>query len=266
LNRFFGSLEAGSLPDFECIVVDQNTDERLNPIIALWERLLDIKHIRSAPGLSHARNLGLGRATGRLMAFPDDDCWYSIGLLRQIAKFFSDNPSYAMLSVGVRDGTGSMSGNRWFQGDCDLSTANLFRTSVGLALFVRRSSLTDNLLFDESLGVGSGTSFGSGEDTDYVFRLLAAGLRGRFDRSMTVYHPRRDMLSGQTNRSRAYDYGCGMGRVIRKREKFPLLPAFVAYDFGRFSLSLLRGRIEPARLCAAHGLGVLAGYVAPDRS
>ena len=65
--------------------------------------------------------------------------------------------------------------------------------------------------FDESLGVGSGTRFASGEDTDYVFRLLERGLKGRFDRRLTVYHPRRDMLSGGANAARAYSYGAGWG-------------------------------------------------------
>jgi glycosyltransferase involved in cell wall biosynthesis len=264
LDRFFASLDAEAAVDCECIIVDQNSDDRLRPILAKWESRISIRHLRSSPGLSHARNVGLAWATGDLLAFPDDDCWYSSGLVPQVRSFFAENPSYSLLSVGVRDESGTPSGNRWVSGRCDLATANLFRTSVGMALFVRRGQVADSFRFDESLGVGAGTRFASGEDTDYVFRLLEAGLKGRFDRSLTVYHPRRDMLSGGADAARAYGYGCGMGRVIRKRAKLPLLPAFVAFDFLRLAFSLLRGQPGRAWLCALHGGGVLAGYMASD--
>jgi len=262
VHRFFASLEAAGGGECECIVVDQNSDDRLLPILSAWTDRIAITHLRSSPGLSRARNVGLAAANGVVLAFPDDDCWYSPHLLEDVRSFFRENPGYALLSAGVRDESGMLSGNRWVRDRCDLATANLFRTSVGMALFIRRDRVSRSFEFDESLGVGAGTSFASGEDTDYVFRLLEAGLKGRFDRRLTVYHPRRDMLSGGVNAARAYSYGCGMGRVIRKQRKLPLLPAFVAFDAMRVGYSLLRGRPGPARLCAAHGQGIFSGYMA----
>jgi len=264
LHRFFSALEVADDANCECIVVDQNPDDRLVPVLAAWSDRVSIRHLRSSPGLSHARNVGLDAATGKVLAFPDDDCWYSPDLLREVWSFFVANPGYTLLSAGVRDESGRLSGNRWVRDRCDLATANLFRTSVGMALFVRRESVAGAFRFDESLAVGSGTRFASGEDTDYVFRLLEAGLRGRFDRGFTVYHPRRDMLSGGANAVRAYSYGCGMGYVIRKRAKLPLLPVFVAFDLLRLVYSLAHGQPGPARLCAAHGRGVFSGYMAAE--
>ena len=69
LHRFFSSLEAAA-GDCECLVVDQNPDERLLPILAAWEGRLPIKHLKSPPGLSRARNVGLAAATGEVVAFP----------------------------------------------------------------------------------------------------------------------------------------------------------------------------------------------------
>jgi GT2 family glycosyltransferase len=261
LHRFFASLELAGGGDCECIVIDQNPDDRVQPILSAWAGRIAISHLRASPGLSHARNVGLAAAKGAVLAFPDDDCWYSPQLLDEVRSFFADNYEYALLSVGVRDESGTPSGNRWVRERCDLATANLFRTSVGMALFVRRDRVS-GFEFDESLGAGSGTRFASGEDTDYVFRLLETGLKGRFERGLTIYHPRRDMLSGGTNAARAYSYGCGMGRVIRKQAKLPLLPAFVAYDLLRLVYSLLRGRAKPARLCAVHGRGIFSGFMA----
>jgi glycosyltransferase involved in cell wall biosynthesis len=264
LHRLFASITSYGLTDCECIVVDQNPDERLISVLDQWRDRLQLKHVVSSPGLSHARNVGLLNARGEILAFPDDDCWYSPRLLSKVERFFEENADYAMLSVGVRDESGTLSGNRWVRGACNLGTANLFRTSVGFGLFVRRDRVPEFLRFDESLGVGSGTEFASGEDTDYVFRLLEKGLKGRFNREFTVYHARHDMLSGKTTEARAFSYGCGMGRVIRKRAKLPLMPAFVGFDFLRFAYSLACGKIGPALLCAAHGRGVFAGYQAPE--
>ncbi len=169
LPRFFASLEASGGGDCECVVVDQNPDDRLLPILAAWKNRIAITHLRSAPGLSHARNVGLAAATGDVLGFPDDDCRYSPYLLDGVKSFFAGNPKYALLSVGVRDETGTPSGNRWVRERCDLATANLFRTSVGMALFIRRDRVRGVFEFDESLGVGAGTPFASGEDTDYCF-------------------------------------------------------------------------------------------------
>jgi glycosyltransferase involved in cell wall biosynthesis len=264
LNHFFDSLTYCGSANLECIIVDQNLDDRLLPVLAQWQRHFAIKHLRAAQGLSRARNIGLHHATGDVVAFPDDDCWYSPELLREVASFFSVNRTYQILSVGVRDETNAPSGNRWILDACDLTTTNLFRTSVGFALFVQRGRSKLPPIFDESLGVGAGTPFVSGEDTDYVFRLLESGLRGRFDRRLTVHHPRRDMMSGQANLARAYGYGCGMGRVIRKRAKHSLLPAFLAFDLARTMYSLVNGELSSASRCAAHGRGVFAGFMAPQ--
>lgn len=262
LDRFFYSVARAAFRDFECIVADQNPDDRLTGLIAMWSEELPIKYLRCSEGLSHARNVGLLKASGEILAFPDDDCWYAPGLLSKVAEFFAANPGYALLSAGVRDEAGKISGNRWMRDACDLATANLFRTSVGYALFIRREGLGGLLQFDESLGVGAGTPFASGEDTDYVFRLLAKGLKGRFDRRLTVHHPRGDMFSGRPTPERAFSYGCGMGRVIRKLDKFPLLPAFVAIDLLRAAFGLCCGKFDAAALCSAHGRGILTGFIA----
>ncbi len=262
LDRFFQSIASSPFRDFECIIADQNPDDRLSKLIARWNGEIPIQHLRCSRGLSRARNVGLLNARGEILAFPDDDCWYAPGLLAKIAEFFAANPGYALLSVGVRDEAGEISGNRWMSDACDLATANLFRTSVGYALFVRRKSLDGLHLFDESLGVGADTPFASGEDTDYVFRLLDKGLKGKFDRRLTIHHARGDMFSGRPTLERAFSYGCGMGRVIRKRDRFPLLPAFMAIDLMRAVFGLCCGKLDAAALCSAHGRGIFAGFLA----
>ena len=78
LQRFLESMRTQTRRDFEIIVVDQNDDDRLVPILEQakgWG--LDIRHVRqSEKNLSRARNTGIRLAEGAIVAFPDDDCWY----------------------------------------------------------------------------------------------------------------------------------------------------------------------------------------------
>ncbi len=66
LQRLFESLERQTHRDFEVIVVDQNTDGRLLPILDAFATKLTIRRLTSIPGLSRARNVGLREATGEL--------------------------------------------------------------------------------------------------------------------------------------------------------------------------------------------------------
>ena len=43
--------------------------------------------------------------------------------------------------------------------------------------------------FDNSLGIGAGTPWGSGEDTDYLLRCLDAGVAVYNDVNLIVRHP-----------------------------------------------------------------------------
>src|SRR5258708_17990546 len=81
LETLFESLALQHYPGLDCIVVDQNPDDRLKEIIDRWQDAFCIRRLRSSPGLSQARNIGLQYATGDIVAYPDDDCWYSPSLL-----------------------------------------------------------------------------------------------------------------------------------------------------------------------------------------
>ena len=79
LGRLLDSLAAQDYERLRVVVVDQNDDERLAPILA--GRALQLEHVRSVRGLSRARNAGLRLIEGDVVAFPDDDCTYPHGLL-----------------------------------------------------------------------------------------------------------------------------------------------------------------------------------------
>ena len=92
LERLFDSLLLQTHRDFEVVLVDQNEPGTLEPIVGRYRDRLVIDHARSAPGLSRARNVGLARCRGDLVAFPDDDCWYPPGLVAELVRMFAEHP------------------------------------------------------------------------------------------------------------------------------------------------------------------------------
>jgi glycosyltransferase involved in cell wall biosynthesis len=247
----------------EVIVVDQHADpQHLVPVLAEFEGKLPVLHTRSERGLSRARNHGLSIASGDLVAFPDDDCLYPDGLLSYIATWFATNKKYNILAVGADDAEGFQSGNRWPQDACDIRPFNAFRTTFSPTLFLRGDAARSER-FDIRLGVGSGTRYGSGEETDYVLRIIRKGSIGRFDRTRKVIHPRRDMLTGCPSAARAESYGFGMGYLIREHASSGLLLGFLAYDLSRAGLAFVRGRMQGSSFCVAHAKGLWNGYRTP---
>jgi glycosyltransferase involved in cell wall biosynthesis len=261
LDFLFSTLAAQAYPNLECIVVDQNLDARVEKIVDRWNSSLKIVRVTSTPGLSHARNVGLGYATGDLIAFPDDDCWYSESLLANVSAWFEKNTKYSVLTVGSQDHDGVASGNRWIQDSCEIKPSNAFRTTFSSTIFVRRDQITAGVRFDESLGVGSGTRYACGEETDYVLNILRAGGRGCFDRALHIGHPKRDMLSGSIDGRRATGYGRGMGHVLKLHSESLLLGGFLAYDLTRAFLVAVRGDTGSAELCLRHAWGIATGYM-----
>src|SRR5215212_9261375 len=92
VRRLLESLREQTYRNFEVIVVDQNPGDGLTYLLELYRDTLNIRHIRSAKGISKARNVGLRYTTGDVVAFPDDDCWYAPDLLERVAAKLSAHP------------------------------------------------------------------------------------------------------------------------------------------------------------------------------
>lgn len=261
------------MQDVELIVVDQNDDDRLVSILSKWSAQVDatkvgrqgaitLLHIRSNRGLSRARNVGLAHCSGDIVAFPDDDCSYPPDTLWNVDEWFRSNHGYDILSLASRDNSGNLSGNKWHKESCDLAPINIFRTSQSYTYFVRRVSRAQSLLFDENLGIGGRTPFGSGEDTDFLLAAMKRGMEGRFVSLWHVVHPCKDVTNGGINQERFYSYGLGMGRVQGKHKLLWLWLAFMSYDFGRALTMVCLGNKMRASLWFAHGRGLMRAYFA----
>lgn len=175
---------------FDVVIVDQNTDGRLDKLVGDYQaRGLVIAHRHSsARGLSLARNLGLQGARGDVIGFPDDDCWYEPDTVAQVlGQFERDATLDGLVGHWVEQASASVESPR---------TAHLLRwedwcqfrggDASSITLFFRRPVLERVSGFDERLGVGRW--YGAGEETDLVLRLLRLGSTLRHEPSVVVHH------------------------------------------------------------------------------
>jgi glycosyltransferase involved in cell wall biosynthesis len=249
LYRLFDSLCAQTHQDFDTIIVDQNDDDRIDRLVAQYGGRLRLRHIRAPKG-GHARanNVGLQYAGGELTGFPDDDCWYPADLLEQVERTFRERPDLG--GISGREITG-----RWHRRAGCLNLMNLWKRHISFALFYR-SSLIAGLRFDESLGIGAGTRWGSGEETDYLIRAMQRGSVW-YDPALVVGHPQWAAAPySEPIRTKARSYAVGMGHVL-KMHSYPLY--FMAWQCFRplagVTLALFRGNVPKA----AFHLAILSG-------
>ncbi len=189
LVRCLESIAAQTLRPCEVIIVDQNPDDRLVGVVAHGASLrLNVRHLRlPRPNLSVARNAGWRAATGSIVGFPDDDCWYEPETLELVGRRFTENGSTegvvarwveqsAALKRNVNSDTLRLCDWRRFRGG-DASS---------ISLFLRREALISIGGFDERLGVGQW--FGAAEETDLLMRALSSGMRIERCPAARVHH------------------------------------------------------------------------------
>ena len=210
---FLHSLDLQDYRNFELIIVDQNEENILESIIDKYRDKFHIKHIRiKEKGLSLARNVGMKYVTGDIVAFPDDDCAYSEGILTFINKFFKNNNKIDFVTFKLRDkDTQEDSNLKWYDQNVEITYKNIFRTVISPSIFIKIKSIKD-VFFDENLGVGR--KYGSGEESDMALELLHRGYRGMYLIDFIIYHPNK-----KEPMNKIYSYGLGYGAVIKKHVK-----------------------------------------------
>lgn len=261
VDRFLTSLNAQGYRNFELIVVDQNEDGRLKPILDQYTQCFPIIHLYSDRGLSRARNVGLKYITGDIIGFPDDDCWYRPDLLKQVANFFQSNECFDGYCGKLVDESGMASLGKFDAISGPINRYNIWRRGTSITIFLTRRLVQAVGQFDQSLGVGAGTLWGSAEDIDYPLRAIKTGFRLYYDPDLVVGHPNTIDLYTPEAISRVFLYGAGMGRVLRKHG-YPFW--FVFYQWARplggTLLALCTGNIGKARHHWARFKGRIFGW------
>jgi GT2 family glycosyltransferase len=254
LVRLLDSLEAQQYARLRVILVDQNDDERLEPVLA--RPGLRIEHLRAGRGLSRARNAGLEIAAGDIVAFPDDDCVYPAGTVLRLAERFSARPELAGLTGRAEDQRGR-SAPSWRADGAVLTDDNLWNRAISFTIFLRREVVEHVGAFDERLGLGSPEPWSSAEEIDYLVRAVRSGARIEYDPSIVVRHDVREddaRIGGRDGASigyllRKHGYPARVVARMLVRPLGGLAAALVRLDGGRarFELATLRGRLRGYR-------------------
>jgi glycosyltransferase involved in cell wall biosynthesis len=259
-TAFITLLRRQTFTGFELIVVDQNDDDQLAEICRALHPGFPVHHVRSSvKRLSHARNVGMRFCSGEIVAFPDDDCMYPEDLLLSVHRSFLNDPQIDVLTGTAVSPSGSLGSGRWSKTSGDIRLETVWTSAIAFNLFIKAPLLRKLQGFDENLGVGA--RFGSCEETDLVIRALKAGARAVYDPSKAVIHPDKRLTPVAI--ARAYDYGAGMGYVLRKhRIKPSTYIVFFVRPLGGVIVSLARLRVSAAKYYWNTLRGRLYGFVA----
>jgi GT2 family glycosyltransferase len=211
------------------------------------------------------RNVGLRAAEGLIVAFPDDDCWYRPDLIADVVEAFGRNQEIDVLVGRTVDADFTESLGRFPKTRRRITRANIWRAGNSNTIFVRAQP-GEGLAFDESLGVGANSIFQSGEETDFLLRLLHRGAAIVYDPSIVVHHDQIN-LRRQTGAQRARQYAPGLGRVLRVHH-FGLdrLAYFSMRPLLRAGLAVLSGDMGLAHYKWTWARGVVRGYLAGNCS
>jgi GT2 family glycosyltransferase len=263
-GAFLKSLERQGQVRVRVLVVDQNGDDRLAPVLAAHPRL-DLRRIAAPVGLARARNAALPELSADLVAFPDDDCVYPDDLLPRVAGMLAERPELDGLT-GRGQSSDGRSSDRWPGERMTLRRERIWHGGSSYTIFLRRGVVEQVGGFDERLGLGSGTPWCSGEEIDYLIRALEAGALIEYEPELVVIHPFKQ-LRGRELVVRGRRDGGSVGFILRKHAYPPRQVArMLIRPLGGSLLALLRGDLPLARFRMATLRGRLAGWRAAARN
>ena len=176
-----------------------------------------------APGLSRARNAGLAAARGDLLAFTDDDVELAPSWTQEVVRAFDDVSVDAVTGL-VLPARLDTPAQRAFEIDLGGFTSRHFpirfdsrflevtrhmgpqvwRIGAGANMAFRRSVFARLGGFDERLGAGAS---GCSEDSEFWYRILAAGGVCLYEPRAVVRHHHRSDWQGLRRQLRAYMAG-----------------------------------------------------------
>ena len=291
VKRTLESLRLSHHKDIEILVVDnaptdQSTSRLVHEQAALDPRIRYV--LEPVRGVSRARNRGLEEATGRVVAFTDDDIevdglWLD-GLMRGFERGAEVGCVTGLVATGSMENRAEQYFHHrvWSPSSCEPRLYTRARGPLDSALhpytpgvigtgtnFACRIEVLRALGgFDQVLGAGSPTR--AGEDLDIFVRLLRAGHAIAYEPSALVWRTRR--VDASAMRAQMYAYGVGLTACLTK---FAIAPGSreelarrIPGMIGRAMMLLWRSRRASAKAGAGAGMtgaelrGMLSGPIA----
>lgn len=224
LERFFVALGRSTFDDIEVIIADQNDDDRVINIVRPYININNIKILKTAKGLSRARNRAVKDAIGEILAFPDDDCWYPKYMLSKVLDNFKKNECDIFTFKACDDSMKNIAPFDTGEGYCD--KISIFKRVCSISLFMKKHVYDLLGGFDEELGLGSGTPWSSGEDYELPIRAIEQGYKVYYNSDVYAHHEVQEIISSAAVARRGISYSPAIGRIW-KMYSYPL--SYVLY-------------------------------------
>ncbi len=189
---------------FEIIVVDNNSSDNTAGVVQGFIGKCKTPSIQycfeSQQGLSHARNMGIQKAKGDIIAFTDDDGVPDSNWLEELYKIYLHKENVGCVGGKViLDLPHSLPG--WYQKemgrqylagfeldvDCPLEVNHVYSFPYGVNISFLKKALLGVGLFDPTLGRVSGQSY-AGEETDRCLALYQENWRIFYQPTAMVRH------------------------------------------------------------------------------
>ena len=189
LHRCLASLKAGHRQPDEIFVVDNGSTDMPHDVC---DAVTGVTLLREeTPGPGPARNLGVTRSSGDVLAFIDADCLADPDWLSTAAQAMAD-PEAVILGGDVRIA---------YQNPDDLTVIEAYESIYAYRMdrYIAREGFTGtgNLVVRREVlaDVGPFAGLSVAEDRDWGQRASAAGYKIRYVAGMKVYHPARTAFS-----------------------------------------------------------------------
>lgn len=262
LRVLLASLAGQTKPLAEILVVDQNDHEELKAVMAEFPHLpLRWLHRPDLRGANASRNVGWAQVSADLVFFPDDDCWYPCDFVER-ACVVQATTGADIVSGRAADPAGRTINGRFLEAPSWVSRETAWTTQIEWVFLIRTGVLRAVGGFDERIGPGAGTPWGSCEVQDLSLRAMAGGFRQFYDPDVYGHHDEFLVEPGAGNViAKGGHYARGFGFVLAKHGYSPLTAAkWVMRPALRGCLELARCDVFKARYSLSVAKGRLLGF------
>ena len=248
---------------WELVVVDNGSTDRTSAVIAEFGASFDhpVQIInKQGRGVAVAKNAGWRATKSGIVACIDDDCYPEVDHLDAIFECFSKDPKLGFVGgrILLHDATDRRITIQESLEPLSFPPGSFIRHGViqGANVAYRRAAISEVGGFDPWFGAGA---LYSGDETELMARISAAGWKGAYDPEPVVYHHHgRKTANDEWRLMRWYDRGrgayyakCMLNRAMRNVYLKNWLLTRQHHSWRTTALEIVAGLDYVARACMA---------------